>query len=89
MCSFLRHDLGDTTWIEWVQADPLVEISDRVLEGADRRFVSVGDGIVTFHCRNGDISYGLRDHDEFKETWLGVRSDIDADEDLGAHTREG
>ena len=44
-------------------------------------FVRRGDGIVTFHCINGDVSYGLREHDDLTETWLGVRSDI-AEDDL-------
>jgi hypothetical protein len=59
------------------QADPLVEIADQVLEHGAPEFVHVGDGIVTFHCSNGDVSYGLREHDDLRETWLGVRSDID------------
>jgi hypothetical protein len=64
-----------------VQADPLVEIADQILEHASREFVSVGDGIVTFHCTNGDLTYGLREHDDLRETWLGVRSGVE-DEDL-------
>ena len=62
-----------THTITCVQADAVVEIADRILELADPNFVSVGDGIVTFHCTNGDVSYGLRNHDDIRETWIGVR----------------
>lgn len=64
-----------------MQADPVVEIHDSILENGDPRFLSVGDGIVTFHCDNGDVTYGLVEHDETRETWLGIAP--------GAHTREG
>ena len=57
-----------------LQADPVVEIADQILEMADPSFVTVGDGIVTFHCANGDLSYGLRDHDDLRQVWVGVRS---------------
>lgn len=60
-----------------VQADPVVEIADQILEQADRSFVSVGDGIVTFHCDNGEVSYGLRDHDDIRETWIGIRAGVE------------
>jgi hypothetical protein len=67
--------------IEWTQADPLVEIADQILEQQlDPQFVSVGDGIITFHCSNGDLSYGLREYDDLRETWLGVRSDVAIDD---------
>ena len=64
-----------------VQADPVVEIHDLILEQGDPQFVSVGDGIVTFRCINGDITYGLRDHDDLKETWIGVRSGVELDDE--------
>lgn len=69
------------TALEVVQADPLIEVADQVLEHADPRLLSVGDGIMTIHARNGEVSYGLREYDDLRETWLGVRSDV-ADEDL-------
>jgi hypothetical protein len=65
--------LGHVTCL---QADPLIEIADQILEYGDPDFVSVGDGIVTFHCAGGDITYGLREHDDLRETWLGVRADL-------------
>ena len=64
----------------WLQADRYVEISDHLIEQADDRYLSAGDGIVTFHCANGDLSYGLLHHDDLRETWIAVRSDL-ADED--------
>jgi hypothetical protein len=75
-----------------VQADPFVEIADQVLEQGDPEFLSVGDGIVTFHGSNGDVTYGLRDHDDLRECWIGVRSDLSplfVEDIFGAHTREG
>jgi hypothetical protein len=78
--SFIQHTGNSSTTLEVTQADPVVEIVDQVLEHADPDFVSVGDGIVTFHFANADVSYGLREHDDLRETWLGVRSDVDEDE---------
>jgi hypothetical protein len=66
--------------ITCLQADPVIEIADQILERADPTFLSVGDGSVTFHCSNGDISYGLRDHDDIRETWIGIRPGVDDDE---------
>jgi hypothetical protein len=66
--------------ITMLQADPVIEIADQILERADPEFLSVGDGVVTFHCSNGDVSYGLCEHDDLRETWLGVRSDVDEDD---------
>ena len=85
MASFRRVtgpgvDLDDDA-IYLVQADPVIEITDQILEHADPRFLSRGDGIVTFHSKNGDVSYGLRDYDDIREVWIGVRSDV-SDEDL-------
>jgi hypothetical protein len=59
-----------------LQADPLIEIADLILEHASRDFITVDDGIVTFHCTNGDLTYGLREHDDIRETWIGVRSGV-------------
>lgn len=67
-------------WIFSIQADPVIEIADQLLEQADPHFASVGDGVVTFHCENGDVSYGLQEHDDLRETWIGIRSDIDPDD---------
>lgn len=78
VASFLRHWEPDA--VTWTQADPVVEIADQILENGDPQFMSVGDGIVTFHCANGDVSYGLREHDDVFETWIGVRSDIALDD---------
>ena len=64
-----------------LQADPVIEIADQILERADRSFVSVGDGIVTFHCENGDVSYGLRDHDDLREVWIGIRAGAPLDDE--------
>jgi len=72
-----------------VQADPVIEIADRILEQGDPRFVSVGDGIATFHCADGDISYGLHDHDDLKETWIGVRSGVELDDEEPPVREEG
>jgi hypothetical protein len=77
---FTDEASGEHT-ISLVQSDPVIEIADQILEFADPSFVSIGDGIVTFHCTNGDVTYGLREHDDLRETWLGVRSGV-AEEDL-------
>jgi hypothetical protein len=79
--TFIQHTGDLITTLEVTQADPVIEIADQILERADPDFVSVGDGIVTFHFANADVSYGLREHDDLRETWLGVRSDV-TDEDL-------
>ena len=67
-----------------LQADPYIEISDQVLDNADGEKVSQGDGIVTFHTRHGDLSYGLLEHDDLHEHWLAVHAGwqpVDDDED--------
>ena len=75
--------------IKIIQADPVVEVADQVLEYGDPTFLSLGDGIVTFHGTNGDVSYGLTCHDDLHERWIGIRSDV-TDEDLdSAYAREG
>lgn len=81
VASFLRHTTQEREWIECVQADPLVEIADSILEYGDPRFLSHGDGIVTFRCENGDVTYGLVEHDDLRMTWLGVRSGFNVDDD--------
>lgn len=63
-----------------LQADPVIEISDLILKQSNPEFLSVGDGIVTFHCANGDVSYGLVEHDDYRQTWLGVRPGYEVDE---------
>lgn len=65
-----------------LQADPVVEIADLILEQASRDFVSVGDGIVTFHCDNGDVSYGLTEHDDIRETWIAIRAGVTDEDEL-------
>jgi hypothetical protein len=59
-----------------LQADPYIVISDTLLEQAQgpNAHVEVGDGIVTFHTRHGDLSYGLLEHDELRECWLAVQA---------------
>jgi len=55
-----------------------------VLAAADGEKVSQGDGIVTFHTRHGDVSYGLLEHDDLHEHWLAVHAGwqpVDDDED--------
>lgn len=66
--------------IRCVQADACVEIADSILEHGDPEFLSVGDGIVTFHCGNGDVTYALTRHDDLRETWIGIRAGIDQDD---------
>ena len=36
--------------------------------------VAGGHLTVTFHCIDGDVSYGLSDHDPVTDTWLATRS---------------
>ena len=68
------YDADGQRSVTIVQADPVIEIADRVLAGSHPWELSVGDGIVTVHARNGDVSYGLRKYDARRHTWLGVRS---------------
>lgn len=63
-----------TDYIVVTRADPYVVVSDSVLEEAAPRWMSVGDGIVTIHGRDGDVSYGLSHHDPYRRLWLGTRS---------------
>jgi hypothetical protein len=74
----------DPRRITCIQADPIIEIADAILENGDPEFVRVGDGIVTFHCANGDVSYGLREHDDLRENWIGVRSGFQEEDDAYA-----
>lgn len=68
------YDADGQRSVTIVQADPVIEIADRVLAGMHPWELTVGDGIVTVHARNGDVSYGLCKYDELRRTWLGVRS---------------
>lgn len=77
VCAFEVHG-GLVTCL---QADPVVEIADQILEQASRDFVSVGDGIVTFHCDNGDVTYGLTSHDDLREAWIGIRAGVSDQDD--------
>jgi hypothetical protein len=76
-----KVDESGRRWL--IQADACIQIADQVLEQADPDFVTRGDDRVIFHCANGDVSYGLRAHDDIREEWLAVRSDVaeDLDED--------
>lgn len=69
VCCFSVED-GIVTCL---QADPVVEIADRILEEADPNFVHVEDGVVTFHCDNGDVSYGLHEYDDITCAWTAIR----------------
>jgi hypothetical protein len=72
-----RQDPDNTTHL--VQADPLIELPDHIVANLARP----DDGAwVTFHTVEGDVTYVLEDHDDIRETWIGIRSDIDSD-DLG------
>jgi hypothetical protein len=51
----------------------VVEIADRILEEADPNFVHVEDGVVTFHCDNGDVRYGLHEYDDISCAWTAIR----------------
>jgi len=62
-----------------LQADACIEITDAVLKQGDPDFIRLGDGIVTFVASNGSVSYGLCNHDDLRETWIGIRSDVYAD----------
>jgi hypothetical protein len=64
-----------------LQADTRIEITDAVLAQGDPDFVRVGDGVVTFHCANADVSYGLTAYDDLRETWIGIRSDWTDEQD--------
>jgi len=60
-----------------LQADPIIEVADELLGNLDGRRASYADGIFTIHALNGEVSYGLRDYDDIRETWVGVRSDFE------------
>jgi hypothetical protein len=68
-------------WLAWVKqchvvvdrADPHIYVSERFLERLDVRLAEYGDGILTIHGRDGDVSYGLSHYDDALRQWLGTR----------------
>jgi hypothetical protein len=56
------------------RADPYILVSDSFLADLDERFAHYGDGILTLHGRDGDVSYGLFGYDPFRQQHMGKRS---------------
>jgi len=50
-------------------------VADEFLANLDPRFGHFGDGILTLHGRDGDVSYGLSRYDVCLRVWHGTRSD--------------
>ena len=65
---------GDEQYVRIVRADPRIYVSDHVLELLDERFGHFGDGILTIHGIDGDVSYGLSHYDLYRRQFLGTRS---------------
>jgi hypothetical protein len=55
------------------RADPQIYVSEVFLEQLDPRFAHYGDGILTIHGHDGDVSYGLSHRDPFRRQYLGTR----------------
>jgi hypothetical protein len=57
-----------------VRADPVIVVSEHVLANLDPGLAHFGDGILTLHGVDGDVSYGLTRRNPYLMQWLGVRS---------------
>jgi hypothetical protein len=55
------------------RAPAYIYVSEDFLEHLDPRFAHYGDGILTIHGRDGDVSYGLSHYDPFRRQYLGTR----------------
>jgi hypothetical protein len=62
--------------IEILEAPAEILVADAFLANMDAHpSYSYGDGILTVHARNGDLSYGLHHYDSLRRVWRGTRSD--------------
>ena len=58
--------------IHILEAPEEILVADRFLaEHGD--CYSYGDGILTVHATNGDVSYGLHHYDPVRQVWQGPR----------------
>ena len=57
------------------QAPSHTLVAEEFLANLDPRFGHFGDGILTLHGRDGDVSYGLSQYDPYRRQFLGTRSD--------------
>jgi hypothetical protein len=60
--------------IEILDAPEEILVADEFLEAARDEYISHGDGIMTIHASNGDVSYGLHSYDLQTMCWKGTRS---------------
>lgn len=60
-----------------LSAPPRIRLADELVQAWERGeqpHVSYGDGIVTFHAKNGDVTYGLLEHNDVGRYWVAVRA---------------
>ena len=65
----------DQDYIVIDQAPSHTLVAEEFLANLDPRFGHFGDGILTLHGRDGDVSYGLSQYDPYRRQFLGTRSD--------------
>jgi len=64
---------GETVEIQ--EAPPEILVADEFLVEIEHHpSFSYGDGILTVHASNGDITYGLHHHDPYRRIWHATRS---------------
>jgi hypothetical protein len=66
------YDRSDGS-IDIIDAPDEILVADRFLAEVRPPYADYGDGILTIHARNGDVSYGLHHHDPFRCQWQGTR----------------
>jgi len=65
----------DGQTVDILDAPQEIIVADRFLaEHVDGRYASYGDGILTIHASNGDVSYGLHHYDPYRREWRGTRA---------------
>jgi hypothetical protein len=60
--------------IDILDAPEEIVVAERFLSYCMPPYASYGDGILTVHARNGDVSYGLHHYDPLRRQWRGTRS---------------
>ena len=63
----------DQDYIVIEQAPAHTLVAEEFLANLDPRFAHFGDGILTLHGRDGDVSYGLSHYDPYRRVWHGTR----------------
>jgi hypothetical protein len=77
----LMSDYPDGS-IEILDAPEEILVADAFLADMESHpAYSYGDGILTVHACNGDLSYGLHDYDSARRVWHGTRAGASLDRD--------